>query len=447
MCRRGYPHLALRDRVPTFQTIPSLLTFQLTINMSRASLNVDYVRSHFPGLENRWAFMDNAGGSQTLQLVVDQISNYLIHTNVQHGASYQPSVDARDEVALAHDAMTTLINASSPSEVVMGPSASAQFRLLATSLVQGWQPGDQVIITNTDHEANVSPWMDLVEHGIEVLVWRCHPETLALELEDLKALLTPRTRLVAVTHVSNILGTINPIRDIADIVHDAGALICVDGVAYAPHRLIDVQALDVDFYVFSCYKVYGPHYAVMYGRREWLLALPRNNHAFIGESELPYKFQPGNVNYELAAGTRGISAYLMGLHSFHYPGSSHLSPREALSGAFDLFAEHEEALAAKLLSYLATKPRVRIIGDPSPDRKRRVPTISFVVEGTPSHEVISPVDQALIGIRYGDFYAKQLIHDLGLVAQKGVVRVSLVHYNTHEEVDRLIAVFEQAGVL
>lgn len=409
-------------------------------------LDLDYIRPHFPALAGDWIFMDNAGGSQTLGLVAERIGDYLLSSNVQHGASYAVSQQAMRRVQVATEAMATLVNARHASEVVMGPSATAQFRILALSLAQGWQPGDEVIITNTDHEANVSPWTDLEAQGIVIKVWRCDPDTQHLHLDDLRGLLSERTRLLAVTHTSNLLGTLNPIRPIADLVHEAGALICVDGVAHAPHRLVDVQALDVDFYVFSFYKVYGPHYALLYGRRELLVELPRFNHYFINGEQVPYKFQPGNVNFELAYSTTGLADYLSGVARHHIQGN-HLSLREEMKVAFDLFAEHEEALARRLLDYLTSKDKVRIIGDPSSDQQRRVPTISFVVEGLPSDTLVSRIDPFHIGIRYGDFYAKKLIHDLGLTDQNGVVRVSLVHYNTLEEVDRLIEALEAAAML
>jgi selenocysteine lyase/cysteine desulfurase len=222
------------------------------------SFPIDFVRQQFPSLAGDWTFFDNAGGSQTLKQVVDRISEYLLTSDVQLGASYAISQLAGDRVAKAAQAMATLINAKSPSEVVMGSSTTLMLRILSLCLSQTWTPGDEVIVTNCDHEANIGPWVDLKKQGIQIKVWRLNPDTLTLHLEDLEQLLSDRTRLVALTHASNLLGTINPIKEIAKVVHAQGAMICVDGVAYAPHRLVDVQDLDVDFYVFSFYKVYGP---------------------------------------------------------------------------------------------------------------------------------------------------------------------------------------------
>jgi cysteine desulfurase family protein (TIGR01976 family) len=409
---------------------------------STQPLQLDYVRQQFPALAGDWIFFDNAGGSQTLKQVVDRISEYLLTSNVQLGASYAVSQLAGDRVLQAREAVATLINAPNSTEVVMGSSTSLLLRVLSLCLSRLWSPGDEVIVTNTDHEANVSPWVDLERQGIVVKTWQMNPDTLELHLEDLELLLTPRTRLVALTHASNILGTINPIRQIADLVHAYGAMMCVDGVGYAAHRLVDVQALDVDFYAYSFYKTYGAHYAVLYGKQEHLLTIPGMNHYFIGEAEIPYKFQPGNVNYELSYGMLGLCDYLSELAKLHYGQAVETNLRGQMEQAFRLIGDHEVAIGDRLLCYLNGKANVRIIGHTHADPANRVPTISFVIRDVDSATIPPQVDPHHIAIRYGDFYAKRLIQDLGLVNQNGVVRVSMVHYNTMEEVDRLIECLE-----
>jgi cysteine desulfurase family protein (TIGR01976 family) len=406
-------------------------------------LQLDYVRQQFPALAGDWVFFDNAGGSQILKSVVDRMGDYLFTSNVQLGASYDVSQLAGDRVLQARETVATLMNAADSTEVVMGGSTSLLLRILSLCLSRLWSPGDEVIVTNTDHEANISPWMDLARQGIKVKIWQANPETLNLHLEDLEPLLTSRTRLVALTHTSNILGTINPIRPIVDLVHNYGALVCVDGVGYAAHRLVDVQALDVDFYAYSFYKTYGPHYAVLYGKRKHWQMIPGINHYFIGETEIPYKFQPGNVNYELSYGMLGLQDYLNELARLHYGEMLAPDQRGQLQQAFRLISAHEEVLSDRLLRYLTSQPNVRIIGSPEADRIQRVPTISFVLDGVDSATIPPQIDPHHIAIRYGDFYAKRLIQDLDLAQQNGVVRVSMVHYNTVAEVDRLIACLEQ----
>ena len=252
--------------------------------------------------------------------------------------------------------------------------------------------------------------------------------------------MTPRTKLVCFTHASNILGTINPVADITRFVHERGARVVVDGVAFAPHRAVEVAAWDVDFYIFSFYKVYGPHHAVLYGKYDQLLALPSLNHFFIGRDVVPYKLQQGNVNYELSVGCTAITDYLVELGGRT---GSRTDRRGQILAAFDAIAQQEEQLADRLLSFLRSRNSVRIIGDPSADRTRRVPTISFIAENHRSDEVVTRVDEHRIGIRYGDFYARRLIEKLGLTPQAGVIRVSMVHYNTVAEVDRLVEALDQ----
>lgn len=407
------------------------------------SLDLSVVRQQFPSLAGDWVFMDNAGGAQVPKTVVDRLQQYLLTSNVQHGASYEVSKLAGDRVATATQVMADFMGAASASEVVLGASTTLMLRILTLCLVQTWQPGDEVIVTNCDHEANIGAWTPLERFGIVIKFWRIRPDTLELNLDDLDALCTPRTRLVAVTHVSNVLGTVNPIGAIAQRVHQHNALICVDGVAYAPHRLIDVQAFDVDFYVFSLYKVFAPHQALLYGKRDLMLALPGFNHYFISDATLPYKFQPGNVNFELAYSLLGLQDYFSKLAHAHFADQTAPDWRGQVQQAFSLITEHEQALGDRLLSYLATKPTVSVLGIPTPNSSQRIPTISFVVEGRHSQEIPTHVDTHQIAIRWGDFYAKRMIDDLGLAEQGGVVRVSLVHYNTLEEVDRLIKALDE----
>ncbi|MDH5340714.1 MAG: aminotransferase class V-fold PLP-dependent enzyme, partial [Rubrivivax sp.] len=257
----------------------------------------------------------------------------------------------------------------------------------------------------------------------------------------LDKLLGPRTKWLAMTWASNILGTVNPVAEVSRRVHAVGGRVCVDAVAYAPHRLVDVQASGADVVAFSFYKVFGPHYAVMWVQRDLLLSLPSLNHFFIGPDVVPYKLQPGNVNYELSYGCIGIHDYLCDIGAGL---GAQGAPRQRMQAAFDAFEQHENALAEHLLKWLRSRHGVRIIGRPAADGDRRVPTISFVVAGRPSEAIVRQVDRQGIGIRFGDFYAKRLIEALGLQAQGGVVRVSMAHYNTFDEIDRLMMALDEA---
>ncbi len=407
---------------------------------TQPTLNLNHIRAEFPALQNDCVYLDNAGGSQVLRRVADRVRDYLLTSSVQLGASYAQSQDAGARVMAARRSVADLIHAVRDDEVVMGGSTTSLMFQLTQAIRPGIRAGDEIIVTNSDHEANIGGWKRLEEAGAVVRIWEMNRDTLALELADLERLLSPRVKWVAMTHASNILGTVNPVARVAALVHAVGARLCVDAVAYAPHRLVDVQASGADLYVFSFYKVFGPHYAVLWGRRELLLALPSLNHYFIGTEVIPYKLQPGNVNYELSYGCVGINDYLVHVGtSLGNTGSA----RQKMQAAFDAFEQHEDALAERLLAYLRGKKSVRIIGLPTAAAGARVPTVSFMVAGQQSETIVRHLDRFKIGIRFGDFYAKRLIESLGLHTQGGVVRVSMAHYNTLDEIDRLINHLEE----
>jgi len=400
------------------------------------SLDLDFVRSQFPALETGWAFFDNAGGSQVLRPVAERVADYLLTTSVQTGASYQISQTATNRLAEARQRMAMLVNANRPEEIVFGHSTTVLVRFLATATASQLRPGDEIVVTDFDHESNIGPWLTVLQdRGIVFKAWEIDRDTLQPDLEALDKLMGQRTRMVCVTHASNILGTINPIRAIADFVHARGARICVDGVAYAPHRAIDVQALDVDFYVFSLYKTYGPHLAVMYGRHDHLLELDGLYHYFYGKEKVSAKLEPGNPNYELAWGSAAIVDYLERLGDG--------KGRRAIERAFEAIATHEAGIGEQLLSWLRARNDVSVIGERGSASALRVPTISFTVEGKAPSDIIGRIDQAKIGVRHGDFHSRRLIEALNL-APGGPIRVSMVHYNTQAEVTRLIEALDGA---
>ena len=398
-------------------------------------LDLQFVRSQFPALGNDWAFFDNAGGSQVLKTVADRISDYLLTTNVQIGASYLISQKASERLAEARSRVALLVNAAMPQEIVFGPSTTILMRFLAIAMASQLSVGDEIILTNFDHESNIGPWLTLKDRGVVFKFWQIDPDSLVPNLEKLGQLMTKKTRLVCVTHASNILGTINPIRQIADFVHERGARICVDGVALAPHRAIDVKAFDADYYLFSFYKTYGPHFAMLYGRHDHLLELDGLYHYFYGKDKVPGKLEPGNPNYELAWGTAGIVDY------FEKLGGG--SGRGAICAAFDKIAKHESLIGESLLDWLRQRNGVRILGSDSSEESVRVPTISFTIDNYNAGDVVKNIDKSKIGIRHGDFHSRRLIEAVGL-SPGGVIRVSMVHYNTLDEVDRLKSALKQA---
>ncbi len=251
--------------------------------------------------------------------------------------------------------------------------------------------------------------------------------------------MSDRTRLVCVHHVSNILGKINDIAAIARFVHERGAKVCVDGVAYAPHRAIDVQAWDVDYYVFSLYKTYGPHQAIMYGKYDLLAELDGIYHSFYGREKVPGKLEPGNPNYELAYSTVGIVEYLEMLGG---QAGEAGTAREKVEAAFRAITAQEDALTGRLLDWLGARNDVRVIGDSRNEGSARVPTIAFKFDGRNSGEVARAMDDHGIAIRFGDFHSRRLVEALEEQDHQGAIRVSMVHYNTVEQVERLTRALE-----
>ena len=413
----------------------------MTQGGAEAPLDTAFARAHFPALAGPWALFENAGGTLVATQALDRIRTYMTECQVQPGAAYPASARAAEMIAESHRAMAAMINAE-PEEVMIGPSTSMNVFLLAQALRPGLREGDEIIVTNLDHEANVGAWRKLAADGITVREWRFDEETLTLEPEGLAALLNERTRLVCFGHCSNITGSFTDVPALVRMIHDAGARACVDGVAYGAHRAIDVKAWDVDFYLCSTYKLYGPHLALLYGKRAHLEQAAPLNHFFL-DDELPLKLNPGGPNHELSAGLAGITAYLDALHA-HHEGETNRPLHGRLSAIFERVAAHEEALGAPLLEFLASKPGVRLIGNPSADRHVRAPTFSFAVDGREAGGIARAVSAHKVAIGAGDFYAARCIEALGLAGLGGVVRASMVHYNTMGEVERLIRALDEA---
>ena len=401
------------------------------------SFDLAAVRAQFPALGGDTVFFDNAGGSQVLARVAARVADYLLASNVQLGASYARSILSNARVAAANATLARLVNAADASEIVLGPSSTQLLFNLATAFGMALAPGDRVVVTDADHAANIGPWRRLERQGVHVDIWRIDRDTQKLEPAALGALMTDRTRLVCFTHCTNVLGSIHDADAITRLAHSRGAQVCIDGVAYAPHRRVDVRALDADFYVLSLYKVFGPHIGLLYGKHAALAALPRINHDSVAEQDVPYKMQPGNFNFELAWGAAGAVDYLEEL------GADGAGGADPLDHAYTRIAVHEEALMARLLEFLQLRKGVRVLGESSSERERRVATVAFVVEGRDSSEFPPHCDAQGMGIRYGDFYSPELVDAIGVRSYNGVVRVSMAHYNSHDEVDRLINVLDR----
>lgn len=404
--------------------------------MSRnVSLDVDFARGFFPALNDSWSFFENAGGTFVPKTVIDRVQAYMSECQVYYGAEFAQSREATARIAAGREFLASLIGAGT-DEIVVGPSTTNNVYVLAHALRPWFAEGDEIVVTNQDHEANSGAWRRYAETGMIVKEWCMDPETGELRTEDLAALLSDRTRLVCFTACSNIVGTIYDVAAISRLVHDAGALVCVDGVAFAPHRMVDVKAMGADFFLYSVYKIFGPHAAVLYAKPEHLAKVRNQNHYFV-EGNPALMLSPGGPNHELTAGAVGIRDYLDALHGHHF-GDRPEDRRVRQGRMFELFAEHEARLAAPLADYLAAKPGVRLFGRSNPNLDERVSVFSFVVEGRDSAEIAGRLQDDGIAVKAGDFYAARCIDALGTRPQNGVVRASMVHYNTPSDVKRLI---------
>ncbi|KAK6212928.1 aminotransferase class-V [Colletotrichum tabaci] len=395
-------------------------------------LDIAAVRAKFPALSQDQVFFDNAGGSQTLGTVIDSIRDYLSQSNVQLGASYKVGQRATASYGEGYQAGAQYINAS-PDEIVFGASTTQLFRNLSHTL--SFAKGDEIIVSAVDHEANIASWIDLAaRQGLTLKWWKpAEAPNPKLSVENLKPLLSERTRLVTLTHASNILGTIHDVAAIADTVHKETpkGLVCVDGVAYAPHRPLDVKALGIDFYAFSWYKVYGPHTAMLYASRPAQDDHMRSlGHFFNPSDSLEGKLGLAGGSYELVSAVPRVLEYLGTPDSEGWKGK----------------IEQERLLQSTLLEYLNGRGDVTVYGETDAGTEHRVPTISFKVKGWGAKELVTAVEKDTdFGFRWGHFYSYRLIKEiLDLDPADGIVRVSMVHYNSLDEIKSFLVALDKA---
>ena len=397
------------------------------------AFDVSLARGQFPAISKKeWILMDNAGGSQVPFQVADSVREYLLETNVQHGGTYELSKQAKGRVEDGRAVAAALLGAET-NEIVFGPNISAMLRMLAIGLSELWDPDDEIIVSQAEHEANFGCWEYLEQFGMKIKVWEIDPETMTFDVSRLVDLVTDKTRCVAVHHASNVLGNVLPVEEVAKLTRGNDTYLVVDGGQYVPHRLPDVKSLGCDFYVYSGYKTFGPHLGVMYGKRDVLEAIPRWGHFFVDNDAVPAKFELGNLNYEGAAGLVGLEKYFRAL------GMDMQSPlRQVVTGVYDGIRKHETALTRDLLDFLARHPRVHVVGEgDSRIADERMPIVSFLVDDTDPFEFAQELEKERIGIRAGHFNSPRLLDALDLLEYKGVIRISLSHYNNENEMERL----------
>lgn len=402
------------------------------------------VRSQFPALAKPAIFLDAPGGTQIARQSLKRIEDYLVENNANHEGAFATSRQSDAILEQAHAGMADLLNAGSWREIVFGANMTSLTLHISRSLAREWQPGDTIVVTRLDHDANITPWvLAAEEHGVKVRWVDFHPEDGTLDLEDLKQALEAKPRLVAIGYASNALGTVNPVEQITRWAHEAGALVYIDAVQYAPHGPIDVQALDCDFLVCSSYKFFGPHQGILFGKMEHLQRLKAYK-VRPAPDEPPGKFETGTQNHEAMAGVLGVIEYLEWLG-----GNSGSAPARELEGDFEgrrlklkqammSVRIYEFELARLLLDVLEETPGVKIYG--LRDRKRleeRVPTVSFTLQGWQPRQVAEELDKVGIYVWDGNYYALAVTERLDLEDKGGMVRVGPVHYNTAGEIHQL----------
>jgi cysteine desulfurase family protein (TIGR01976 family) len=404
---------------------------------------IDHVRSQFPAVNRNGSsvFFDNAAGAQIPQRVFDAVNQHLLTRNVQRGGPYRESQEVDSTIAHARQTVATFLNAADPNEIAFGMNATSFIRLISLAIGQTLSDRREIIVSDLDHEANIATWLALERDGAAIRWWHTREDG-SLDVEDLKPLLSRKTRLVACTVTSNALGTIVDVAGAAKLSHAAGAELFLDCVHYAPHGLVDVQAWQCDYLVCSGYKIFAPHMGFLWGKRETLDALPTFREDFIPDTT-PSKIEVGTFVYENVAGMTAAIEYLEDLGRHCVSNGSAASQRQSLEAAMGAIREYETKLSRCVLEGLGTISNVVVYGEQDKSHlDRRVPTFSFNLKNMPARELAASLATKGFAVRDGHMYSPRLIKRLGLSPDVGLVRASLVHYNTEDEISRFIQTLE-----
>ena len=409
---------------------------------AQPSFDIDFVRQQFPALQepvlDGQAFFENAGGSYTCRPVIERLTRFYTQRKVQPYGPYDASRLGGEEMDEARNRLAAALGVES-DELSFGPSTTQNTYVLARAFAEHLSPGDAIIVTNQDHEANTGPWRRLEAAGIEVREWRLDPESGLLDPAGLSALLDDRVRLVCFPHCSNVVGAPNDVPALCAIARAAGAVTCVDGVSYAPHGLPNVDKLGADIYLFSSYKTFGPHQGIMIVRRALADALPSQAHYF-NAGYRTKKFTPAGPDHAQIAACAGMVDYLETLHDHHFPAAASTASLTAKAEAVhDLSRDYENALLQPLLDFLGTRNSIRLIGPRTAADK--APTVAVHSQRT-GEDLATALAPRGIMAGGGDFYGVRCLEGLGIDPEHGVLRLSFVHYTRREDIDHLIDALE-----
>jgi cysteine desulfurase family protein (TIGR01976 family) len=430
------------------------------------ALDLTYVRSQFPSLAQTVnghpaAFLDGPGGTQVPQRVIDAISDYLRHNNANTGGAYATSRRTDAMIAEARSAMADFLHCGA-DEVAFGPNMTTLTFAISRAIGRELKPGDEIVVTRLDHDANVSPWLAMAEdRGVTVRWAEIHDADCTLDMADLASKINSKTKLVAVGYASNAVGTINPVKQVVQLAHQAGALAYVDAVHYGPHGLIDVAALDCDFLACSTYKFFGPHMGVLFGKREHLKRF-RPYKVRPNTDAIPNCWEWGTLNHECIAGITACVEYLADLgrgpNKMRVPHPSRLSKgrnddagttgvnerRAAIESAYGAIHEHESALLERLIAGLLKIPGLKIYGITEPARfNERCATLAVRIDSHSPLELATKLGDRGFFTWDGNYYALNLTEHLDVEKSGGFLRLGFVHYNTMEEVDRLLTALHE----
>jgi cysteine desulfurase family protein (TIGR01976 family) len=422
-------------------------------NTLKSLLDLDWIRAQFPSLAQKVnghpaTFLDGPGGTQVPQRVIDAISGYLRNNNANTCGAYATSRNTDRIIADARSAMADLLGCDS-DEVVFGPNMTTLTFAMSRALGRDLAPGDEILVTHLDHDANISPWRAFEERGVKVQFANIREEDCTLNMEDLASKINPRTKIVAVGYASNAVGTVNDVKTVIRLAHEAGALAYIDAVHYAPHGPIDVRALDCDFLACSTYKFFGPHMGVLYGKREHLARLqPYRVRA--NTNAVPQRWEWGTLNHECIAAITACVDYLADVGRTAGGDPEHVGEvaltrphettrRDTLQLAYRAIRAHERNLAERMLKGLAQIPGLRLYGISDPARPdSRCPTFAVRIEGHTPLELATRLGERGIFTWDGNYYAINLTERLGVEKDGGFLRIGFVHYNKEEEVDRVL---------
>ena len=405
-------------------------------------LDLPFVRSQFPAFTEPslqgWAFFENAGGSYPCTQVINRLTDFYMKNKVQVHYPYPASTLAGNLMDASYSRLAGYLNADA-SEIHFGPSTSQNIYVLANAMRPMWEEGDEIIVSCQDHEANAGAWRNLEQRGIKIIEWHVNSETGLLELDTLKNLFTERSKMIAFPHCSNVIGHVNPVKEISQIAHQHGALSIVDGVGFAPHGFPDLKELESDIYLFSLYKTYGPHLGLMYVAQELILKMKNQSHYF-KEGITRSMLTPAGPDHAQIAAASGIIDYFDAVYAHHF--TQDTSPTIRSAAVNKLFQDHEKELMDQLLLFLTSRDDIKIIGPL--DSEDRAPIISIVPKNKNIKRVYAQLIEQKIMLGMGNFYAVRPLMDMDIPTQPGVLRISFLHYTSIAEIDQLIKALKVA---